>query len=223
MILIFAHSMIDIELEYMYFLLIIAMMVNFDKFELKKCTIPKIFASILGIMYCVLFVATLAFESNNYKLAYTIIPFYTEALQEQLYLTTNEAEQYEIARKIYNLNKYVSGVYEAFSNQARNNKEYDIALECEKKRLSLNKYTMYNYITYTEFLSEALQYYYNSGNDAKVVEIMQEICNVEDVLSETIAKTNPLCYKTQHIPRLEMPKQLKEFIDEIRIRLNESL
>ena len=50
------------------------------------------------------------FENNNYDMAYKIVPFYTEALEEELYTTTDYDKQLILANKIIKLNENVSSM-----------------------------------------------------------------------------------------------------------------
>lgn len=216
LVLILGHSLIDIDLEYMFFILVIGTMINFKTFEMKKNKIQSVICVIGIVMHAVLCFSGICFECDNYKMAYSLIPFYTDALQEELYSTTSEEEQLNLANKIYKLNRNVSGMYEAMSYEEQKNGNYEKALEYEKKRLSLNKYTMANYMHYTEFLSNALQYYNSKKDDEKVMNFVKEICNVENLIKQTLEKTNPLAYKIKHIPNLEMPAEMKAFIEQVK-------
>lgn len=216
LVLILGHSLIDIDLEYLFFIFMICTMIDFKTFEMKKSKIQTIICGISIATYAVLCFSSICFECENYKMAYTIIPFYTDALQEQLYSATREEEQLNLANKIYKLNRNVSGMYEAKSYEEQKNENYEKALEYEKKRLSLNKYTMANYVYYTEFLSNALQYYNTKEDKEKVMEFAKEICNIEILINQTLKNTNPLAYKTKHTPNLEMPTEMKNFIEQIK-------
>jgi len=219
LLILLGHSLIDIDLAYLYFILLIVMIIDFEKFEVKKNNLMVVSSTILTLCYFVLFLSTLCYEVGNYKNAYAIIPFYTEALQAELYQTMDEKEQVELAEKIYLLNKNVSGVYQAFSNELRKENRYDEALNYEKKRLGLNKYNMMNYLDYTEFLIEALQYYFEQNDLEKVKQYKVEICDVETKINETINNTNPLCYQTAHTPNLEIPNEMKAFTEEIKLEV----
>ena len=165
----------------MYFVYLISLLFDFKTIELKKYRIGILSSLfVFGALYLVLFVSAVCFKFGNYEEAYSIVPFYTEALQEELYTTTNEEIQLRMANKIYPLNKNVSGMCEALSNEAKKNKKYDTAWEHEKKRLELNKYKIENYMYYLEFLSEVWQYNLRLGKDDEAGKYAEEILNIEN-------------------------------------------
>lgn len=220
MIIILGHSLIDIDLEFMIFIFLIAMMINFEEFELKKYkTINYIFV-LIGILYSVLFISDFSYAVKDYDTAYNIIPFHTEALQEELYGTADPNKQLELAKRILPLNKNVSGAYEALSNELQKENKYVDALEYENRRLQLNKYKIYNYILYTDFLSEGIQYY-NKEKDYDNLKLMaNELIELEAKRDKVVEESNPLFIKTQHYTDLEFPDELKEYVDRIKNMLD---
>ncbi len=221
LILILGHSLIDIDLEFMIFILLIVTMIKFEEKEYNVSKgLLRSFSTIFSLVYTILFLAGISYECGDYEFAYKIVPFYTEAMQEELYSTANPEKQYSLAEKIYKLNKNVSGVYEAFSNKLKAEEKYYEALEYEKKRLNLNKYSMINYINYTEYLSNALQYYRSLGDNEKVYKYADEVISVENKINEVLNNTNPLCYKTKHVPNLEMPEDMVYYINSIKEIVN---
>ena len=221
MVLILGHSMIDIDMEYMIFPILLCMMIPFEKCEKKKNAWQVGAGFLLFLVYGVLMVADSCYAAKNNDTAIALVPFHTDALQEKLYTTTSEKEQYALAQKIEKLNKNVSGVYEAFSNQLQKEKKYNEALEYEKKKLELNHYQMANYVKYTQFLSEALQYYNNKNDQETALKYAKEIVDVETKIKEVLEKTNPLCYQTIHPPRLEMPEELNKFILSVKEKISQ--
>lgn len=213
MLVILGHSIIDIDLEYMYFVMILVLFINFDRIKLIKNKIQLI--TIIGLMvgFFTIFLSDVCFASKEYETSIKVLPFHTEAIQELLYSTTSIDEQLKYANIVLKYNKNVSGAYEALSNRLQADKRYMEALEYEKKRLELNKYTMYNYLIYASFLSDGIQYYSTNGEYENVGVLLRETVNIEDKINDVINKTNPLCYKTIHSPQLEIPSDLQLFID----------
>lgn len=219
LLLLFGHSIIDFDLEFLLFEMILILMLNFKNIELKNEKIKLVFKC-FEIIYGIFVISAVGFELKLYSLSYGIVPFYTQAIEEDLYSVSDKNKQFSLAQKIYPLNKNVSGVYEIFSNVACDNNEYDIALEYEKEKLNLNKYAMINYIYYTEFLDKAISYY-GSQNDIEEVKVyMEEVLNMENKRKETIENTNLLCYKTKHTPNLTPPEEYENYVKQVGKYLN---
>lgn len=217
MALILLHSMIDIDFEYIYFILILVL---FIEFKYKKFRLDKSYYFILTILqvlciwYFMIFVADACYASGDYESAIKIIPFHTEAIQEMLYSTNKQELQLKYANEVLIYNKNVSGAYEAIKNDLVLKDKYMDAIEVEEKRLSLNKYTMYNYLLYADLLSTALKYYDEENANEKI--ILEKIADIELRIINVLKDTNPLCYKTIHIPNLEIPVELQEFIEKAK-------
>lgn len=216
MILILGHSMIDIDFEYIYFILLFIIM---SKFNTKTILSKKVFNVVTGALLCSFFIvaiAALAYEIKDYKTAYSILPFYTDALQEELYTVTSPSEQLKIANMAYKYNKNISGIYEAFSNKLVNEKKYDEAIYYQKKRLLLNKYVVRNYLEYLSFLSEGFSYYVQKNDEKNIQMFAQAVLEIEDIIDKTSANTNPLSYKTKHVPNFDLPEDAKMYIERMK-------
>lgn len=219
MFLLIAHSMIDIDFEYIYFILILVIFIEFQckEFRLDKSYyLILIMLVALGIWYCMLFISDAYFSSKDYESAIKIIPFHTEAMQEILYSTNNQKLQLRYANKVLKYNKNISGAYEAIKNDLVLSEKYMDAIEVEEKRVALNKYTMYNYLSYADLLSDSLKYYGEKGDIESQKIIIKKIVDIELKIENVIKDTNPLCYKTIHIPNLEIPVELQDFIEKAK-------
>ena len=216
MILILGHSLIDIDLEYIYFILLLVPLINFNYKEIdtkKKMPLLISCLGLTGFFYFIIFMSDSFYELKDYKNAISIIPFHTEAIQEILYTVAEKEEQLKYAELALKYNKNISGAYEAKINKLVEENEYMDAIELEEKRLSLNKYKMINYIQYAKLLSDGIEFY---GNEKKTEEqriIVNKVAEIESKINDVLEKTNPLCYKTIHIPDLELPAELQRFIN----------
>ncbi len=219
MILIIGHSLIDIDLEYIYFILLLVPFIEFKYAEIK---LNKSYYLILGLLsalciwYFMLFISDVCFSSKDYESAIKIIPFHTEAMQEMLYNTSEQQMQLKYANDILKYNKNVSGAYEAIRNDLVEKEKYMKAIDVEEKRLLLNKYAMYNYLEYADLLSKALRYYGEKEDVSNQKVILEKIIDIELKIKNVLENTNPLCYKTIHTPNLEIPIELQEFIDKAK-------
>ncbi|MBQ9280525.1 MAG: O-antigen ligase family protein [Clostridia bacterium] len=219
-LLILGHSLIDFDLEYLYFIMILILLIDFEKMEMTKNKIQTTCLAVLMCGYFYVFLGDVSFAVGDYFTAIKILPFHTEAIQEILYNVTTKEEQLKYANMSLQYNPNISGAYEALSNDLQSKQEYEEALKYEKKRLSLNKYTVYNYLTFADFLSKGIQYYSANEESDKLQEFLKEVVGIEERINDILAKTNPLCYQTIHTPNLELPEQIQEFIEEAKLQLN---
>lgn len=222
MILILGHSLIDIDLEYMYFILIITMFIDFNKSEIKINKYKNLIIcsmSLLAIWYFMIFISDACYKSKAYKDAVAIIPFHTEAIQEVLYDVTSKEEQLEYAQKALKYNKIVSGAYEALSNDLQEKGEYIDALEMEETRLGYNKYSMYNYMVYADFLTKGVEFYSKTNRIDNEKIFLEKIIEIETTINNVLNNTDPLCYKTIHVPEIEVNDDLQSLISMAKMRL----
>ena len=213
MLAILGHSLIDIDLEYIYFILIITLFMNNDTVVVAS---KKIIYAVSVPLLCILswiFLGDTLFYVKEYKTAIEIIPFHSDALQEVLYSTSAKDEQLEYANKVLKYNQNVSGAYEALRNKALEDNKFDEAISNEEKRLSLNKYKIDNYLSYTSLLTEAINYYNNNNEPEKAIDCVKKIVNIETSINNVLSNTNPLCFKTIHTPELDIPEELQSLID----------
>ena len=214
MLAIVGHSIIDVDLEYLYFILIFSMFMDYQTVKLKSSKI--VYGTVIPMSFIMvwIFLGDAFFYAKNFRVATSIIPFHSDALQEMLYTVTTENEQLNYANKTLKYNKNVSGAYEALRNEALKNNDFNEAIKNEKQRLLLNKYKIQNYIQYAGVLVEAAKYYSNKNDNENTYKCLEEIVKIEDDIKNVLDETNPLCYKTIHTPELDIPEKLQSLIEE---------
>ena len=218
MILILGHSIIDIDLEYIYFILLIVPFIDFKKYKCGENSICRkiiiAISSLLIIPYFMIFISDANYSAKNYKEAVNIIPFHTEAIQEVLYNVKNKDEQVKYAHEALKYNEIVSGAYEALSNELQEQGKYLDALELEEKRIRYNKYEMRFYMDYAKFLTNAFNYYTKQKDFETARVFLDRLLGIEDRIAKVIEQTNPLCYKTIHTPQLDINEAMRKLLDQ---------
>ncbi len=223
MLLILGHSLIDVDLEYIYFILLITFFIDFNRkgIEIKHNKYLWITPLLLlALWYFIIFISDANYKSKSYKEAVNIIPFHTEAIQEVLYDVTSKEEQLEYAKKALKYNEIVSGAYEALSNDFQEKGEYLKALEMEEKRLRYNRYSMYNYMVYADFLEKGIEYCTKNKQLEEKKVFLKKVLEIEDKINNVLDNTNPLCYKTIHVPEIEVNDELRKMINMARKQLD---
>lgn len=208
-ILIIVHSLIDIDFEYLIFLTII---LGSSKYTVKEINFNNLRKNILKFFIAIwylLHIGTFSFVCEEYDVASFVIPFYTDAIQEELYKTTDFKKQLEYGKRSLKYNKNVSGGYEALQYYYVSQNDYDKAIESAFKRVRLNKYDIYIYEEYIDLLNDAILYYKKENNSLKKQEYINKILQIEDEIKNVLKNTNKLAYRVQHVPNLEISEELR--------------
>lgn len=221
-ILIIGHSMIDLDLEYLLFMAIILGMTSYKTKEYNFDSVKKNILRLIILINYIFHVGTLAFVCEEYGVASTVIPFYTDAIQEELYSTTSSEKQLKLGKRGLKYNKNISGGYEALENYYLDFKDYDNASECALNRVKLNKYNIEIYEEYILLLNKALNYYEKNGDKNKVYEYANKIVYVEQLINNVLISTNPLAYKVKHVPNLDISYEMSEIIEKSKKIINKN-
>ena len=75
---------------------------------------------------------------------------------------------------------------------------------------------MLNYIEYTSFLNDAIRYYRVIDDNEKMNKYIQEVLNVETMINSVLENSDKLAFEIEHKPRLDMPEEMKEYIEQMR-------
>ena len=223
MLLIVGHSIIDIDLEYIYFILILSLFINYDSIVVTSSKLIYSLSSAFMVVFIWIFIGDASYYMEKYEICEKVIPFHSDAIQKVLYSVPDKEEQLKYANNILKYNKNVSGAYEALRNDSIEKNDFKNAVKYEKERLDLNKYKIQNYMTYASILNDAIAYNIKNATESSEEEIknyLKEVINIETQINNTLEKTNPLCYKTIHTPELDIPDELQSYIDNCKINLD---
>lgn len=66
---------------------------------------------------------------------------------------------------------------------------------------------------YTSFLSDAIRYYRSVGDKEKMNVYIEEVLNVETMINDVLENSDELAFKIEHKARLDMPEEMKEYIE----------
>ena len=215
MLIILGHSLIDFNMEFLAITLVLFMTLEFDKKqELTKSSNIKIAIYGCGLIYTFFALVTILNNFGQYKLANCMFP-YSISLNKELEMADND-KKIEIAEKLYEKNKYFLNASVLLSQKEQYLGNYEKAHEHELWIVKNKKYTMLNYIQYVQFLEKAIQYYYGN-NDIKNMEIYVDgLCKVPEIIEKVKVTSDELAYKIAHKPRLEMPEEMKVYIEQMK-------
>ena len=221
MLIILGHSLIDFNMEFLVITLVLFMTLEFDKKrELTKISNIKIAIYVCGLVYAFFALVTIFNNFGQYELANSMFP-YSIALNKELEVANN-SRKIEKAEMLYKKNKYFLNASVLLSQKEQYLGNYEKANEYEEWIVKNKKYTMLNYIQYTQFLEKVIQYYYTNNDIEKVQIYVDKLCEIPDRIEAVKLTSDEFAYKIQHKPRLDMPDemklyimQMKEFIEKI--------
>jgi hypothetical protein len=214
MLIILGHSLIDFNMEFLAITLILFMTLEFDKKqELTKVNNIKVVVFSCGLIYVFFAIITTLNYFGQYKIANSMFA-YSIALNKELEEAGN-TEKIAIAENLYNKNKYFLNASSFLSTIEQYLGNYEKAYDYELWIVKNKKYTMLNYIQYVQFLEKAINYYY-SNNDVETMKMyVNRLCEVEKIILNVKETSDTLAYKIQHKPRLDIPEEMKKYIDDL--------
>jgi len=215
MLIILGHSLIDFNMEFMAITLVLFMTLEFDKKqELTKTRNIKIIIYGCGLIYTFFAIITILSHFGQYTLVNSIFP-YSISLNKELERVDN-TRKLEISEELYTKNKYFLNASRVLSQRQQYFGNYEKAHEYELWILNNEKYTMLNYIQYVQFLEKAINYYYNNKDIKEMKRYVDRLCSVENMIENVKETSDSLAYKIVHKPRLDIPQEMKIYIEEMK-------
>ena len=215
MLIILGHSLIDFNMEFLVITLVLFMTLEFDKKqELTKVSNIKITVYCCGLIYIFFVLVTTLNSFGQYEVANSMFP-YSISLNKELEVA-NSTKRMEIAEKLYNKNKYFLNASTLLSQKEQYLGNYEKAYEYEMWIVKNKKYTMLNYIQYVQFLEKAIQHYYQDNNIETMKLYVNRLVQVEEMIENVKETSDVLAYKIAHKPRLDMPEEMKVYIEQMK-------
>lgn len=216
MMVILGHSLIDFNMQFMAIMLTLFMTLEFDvKFKVKDNFKLRGGVVVIGGIYVFFCAATTFNAFENYELGNSMFP-YSIALNKELEMCDDANKRMEIAEKLYVKNKYFLNASALLSQKEQYLGNYEKAHEYEIWIVKNKKYTMLNYIEYVKFFEKAIKFYYTNGDLVNVKVYIDRLAKVPSMIEDVINSSDSLAFKIAHKPRLDMPKEMIEFIEEMK-------
>jgi len=216
MIIILGHSLIDFDIEFLAITLVLFATLHFkEEYAVKQKALINSTVGICIAVYSYFSIAMIAIEMGDYHFANSMYP-YSVSLNSEFATTNNYQNKLKLAEELYKENKYFTENLYFLSDHYQQLGDYDKALIYEKQAVSNKKYTMMNYIEYTSFLSDAIRYYRSGGDSEKMSSYIEEVLNVETMIDDVLENSDELAFKIEHKPRLDMPEEMKEYIEQMK-------
>jgi len=216
MLIILGHSLIDFNMEFLAITLVLFMTLRFDKqIQIKESLKLRSSIIIVGIIYLFFASITTLNACGNYNLANSIFP-YSIALNNELSTAKDFTQQVKISEKLYAKNKYFLNASIVLSKKEQALGNYKKAHNYEEWVMKNKKYTMLNYIEYVQFLESAINYCYVNNDLEGMNTYINKLLNVPNIIQDVKDTSDSLAFKIAHKPRLDMPKEMIEYIEEMK-------
>ena len=212
LILIFVHSLIDIDLEFMALIFVICLCVQPEKMKIISPRIPAVILSLLIPLFIYFGVASFDAEHGNGALAIEMYPVYTDALEKQMINAPDLDTAAVYAKRLLERNPYNFVAIDTLSRICYRDGNYELAVILKSKSLDINRMFSNDYLEFLDICTKGYESELACGNvqaaefyRQKIVSIPARIEAVENSLSAD-------AYRLKHTPALEIPEAAVAYI-----------
>lgn len=218
LIVILGHCMMDFDLQYLSIWFLLISLLNLHEGKPKRL---KKGNAVVGILVGAMLVAVMWLSAGDFLYHFgqtdaclRITPFYTNALVQKL-PNESDMEQLEIlADKILALDGHISLAYSAKANVAYSRGDILAMVEAKQEAIAESRYTQEEYLDYFDKIYDVMQLYDQQGDEQSTEICKQLILQIEDMLEQVKQETDPLAWKLQHTPELDLPQ---EYINKMQL------
>lgn len=214
---ILGHCMMDFDLQFLSIWFLLISLLNLHEGKPKRIRSGgKAVLSLSGVVLAAMLwlsMGELFYNLGFVDMCLRVTPFHTMALVRQLPEETDMAQLEAKADKILRLDPNVTLAYSAKANAAYAGGDIAGMMAAKKQAIENSRYSLDEYTDYFDKLYEAMQLYNRQGDQSSAEICRQEILYIEKMLECVKLETDPVAWKLQHKPELELPQ---EYIDIIR-------
>ena len=168
------------------------------------------------LVYFWLFLATAFDYLGKESISFALYPWNSE-VETKVMLQCSDSESAEpYAEHILEKNEYSYAAYNVKAVAALDKGNYMEMLQYKQKALNITRYTLEEYEDYVLMLKIAIEGYTEQGNMQYRQQCVEYLLQVEDMLREVEETTNPLAYKIDDIPNLELPEEYQIYIQSFK-------
>lgn len=208
LLILFVHSMVDIDMQYIGIWFVIILMCGFgnENYVWKKGAVK--YSSGIWVAATVIFAYfSIPFGAEffgNYEVAATLYPGYTQAKEEILARTGNADAAVMLADEILEQNVYSSLAYDAKALASYAKGDVYGFVENKKKVLEIDKYDITQYQDYQYLLQQYAAYATELGDDGGVRFCYQCLEEINELLAKVKNETSNLAWKLRDQPILTL-------------------
>lgn len=212
------HVFFEFDIEFLSIFFILLLCMSNKSTVSKKIDISLVILLLIGFVGITELYYGIASFSNfadNYEIANSMLPNYTEALECELInkIQNNDLKSAKIiADKILENNKYIVSCYEIEAMYYSSNNEVDKMIKMQEKAIELNKYDISEYENYVLFLSKQIEKSIEQERYDKADLYIEKVINIEKKLENTKNNMNKLSKYFVKQPNLELSEDIKNYI-----------
>ena len=217
-LLIVVHALFDFDLQFIAMGLILVALLRDSETEVKGYAFPK--APELYIALVISACASLYFGTasalghlGRNEAAVKVYPGYTDCWVEILKETDDPQQMELVADKILSLNDSCSIANSAKARLLFSKGDILGMEEYKLKAISLNKYSLEEYLDYFDMMRIAMELYLENGDAESASYCASRIISIPDMIDNVRQGTSPLGWKIKDQPELDLPAEYADYID----------
>lgn len=220
MLVMFLHSIIDIDMEFPIILIVICVIVvKYNSANIIVINRVFLYKAVICIMIPIYFYMALCTGYNYFGYAdkaISMYPLYTEATITDMKI--NYKDNIEIAKsraeEILNHNKNIKEAYIVLRNYYTKNYRYDEALYYAKRVMALDPLHIKYVEKYSEILLLSVKYAIMNNKVLQANKYIDKICELESYIDNQRQRVSERAYRLNRIPTLVMTKKLIDIKNE---------
>lgn len=216
---ILGHCMMDFDLQFLSVWFLLIPLLELHTGTRRQLSGGRSVVAALGSL-AVLFslwlgIGDLCHNAGWSEACLKVYPFHTTELVRQLPGQTDLAALDETADRILALDSHVSLAHSAKANTAYASGDILSMMESKKAAIANARYTLEEYTDYFDKLYQAMELYAKQGDTVSAEICRQELLKIPKMLSNVLEDTDPLAWKVQHVPELELPQEYQDVLTQL--------
>ncbi len=217
---VFCHSLVDFDLEFIAVFLVLLLVLDFDLFKKKSfnCNGYAVAAiSVVLVVFSVYFgIINTLYLTGEYKAVNKIYGNDTMSKMQLIVGETDKTALSKYADGIIENNGCLAIAYDVKANSAYEGGDFKSVIDYKRKAIKYAPYSIEEYDDFCEKLIVGISLY-SEIKDTKSVDVCKrELLRIEKYLAEVEEKTNPIAWKIQDKPQLELSEDYREIIEEYK-------
>lgn len=215
---VFGHSLFDFDMEFTAILLLLVSVLNFDLMKKPGINVNSYLLTAVSVVFVIFSVyfglVNSLYLFGEYK---AVDKIYGHDTICKMHLITNEKNETTLlkyADEIIEENGYLAIAYDVKANASYKKGDFKKVMEYKSKAIECARYSIEEYTDYCEKLVVGILLYSDVKDDKSAERCKKELVDLADKLESVKAETNPLAWKIQDKPELELSDEYMKMIEE---------
>ena len=218
-IVILLHSMLDFNLQFLSIFFILLSVIDIDGRKTGKTFGKSIFAVSAVVLCCVSLYFGLdsaLYYLKQYSASAHLYPGNTNAWMQLLGTAEDVEEMDAAAEKILVMNSDNPLANNAKARAAYAEGDFGNMISYKEASLGYYRYDLEEYLDYFNMLYVGYQLY-TENHDPDSADVCRErLLKIPDMMDEVLSETDPLAYRIQDKPELELPEEYRELLRSLK-------